>query len=78
MKTQKINHKIKSIIFLVLSIGIISSFLGILLSFILMKLELFNSLEFFLNLPEPIQFLSYVFYALLWLILFLVLHKELS
>lgn len=77
-KILKINPKTISIIFLVLKIGIISSSLGVLLAFILMKLNIYNSLEFFLNLPQIIQILSYVFYVVLWIVLFYVLYKELS
>lgn len=77
-KILKINPKTISIIFLVLKIGIISSSLGVLLAFILMKLNIYNSLEFFLNLPQIIQILSCVFYVVLWIVLFYVLYKELS
>lgn len=77
-KILKINPKTISIIFLVLKIGIISSSLGVLLAFILMKLNIYNSLEFFLNQPLSIQILSYVFYTFIWIFLFYVLYKELS
>lgn len=77
-KIFKINPKTISIIFLVLKIGIISSSLGVLLAFILMKLNIYNSLEFFLNQPLSIQILSYVFYTFIWIFLFYVLYKELS
>ncbi|EMX9857240.1 hypothetical protein [Campylobacter helveticus] len=71
-------QQLKTTLYLALGIGGLSSLLGLFLSFILIKLKLFNSLDFFLNLPLSIQIIACVFYVFLWVLLFFVLHKELS
>ncbi|WP_270982662.1 hypothetical protein [Campylobacter helveticus] len=71
-------QQLKITLYLALGIGGLPSLLGLFLSFILIKLKLFNSLDFFLNLPLSIQIIACVFYVFLWVLLFFVLHKELS
>lgn len=75
-KNQK--YKVKMIVLLSLLIGGGSSVLGILLSFIFAKLEVFNSFDFFMSLPLMVQIICVAFYFVLWTILSFALYKELS
>ncbi|EAL3926212.1 hypothetical protein A0044_03585 [Campylobacter upsaliensis] len=72
------NKKLKTIFYLVLIISTLSSLFGIFLSFILIQLNIFNSVEFFLNLPYFMQIATCAFYVFLWLFLFFVFYKELN
>lgn len=71
-------NNFKTISLFVISIGALSSFFGVILSSILSYFNIFNSVNFFLNLPLYLQIIACVFYVFLWILLFFVLYKELN
>lgn len=70
--------KLKTILYLVFAISTLSSLFGIFLSFVLIQLNIFNSIEFFLNLPFFMQIITFAFYIFLWMLLFFVFYRELN
>lgn len=78
MKDKDKIYKRKILFMLVFAVGFCSSALGVLISFILAKLNIFSSFEYFMSLPLFIQILFITFYFVLWLILFYVFYKEIK
>ncbi|WP_297195295.1 hypothetical protein [uncultured Campylobacter sp.] len=78
MKDKDTLYKRKILIVFVLLIGSIFSGIGLLTSFILAKLSLFNSFDFFISLPLIMQIPFLMLYFLLWIMLIYVVRKELS
>lgn len=78
MKDKDAIYRKRILFVFTFAIGFASSALGLLISFVLAKLSLFNAFDYFMSLPLFIQIPFLLSYSCLWLMLFYVLYKELS